>query len=224
MGAKSGSNVIYRFYSFIFWFVKWKEFFSSLSQALISYGWIGLFVIGVLDSTFVPMPSGPDVLLVVSLSLDGSVLNIIKFVLAATLGSTIGCVILYTVSKKAGVRALQRVSEHRREYVRAMLGKYDLFAVAAACLMPPPFPFKPFILCAGVFNFDLKRLVTGLLIGRLLRYTILAVLARFFGQATIELMKQHGPKILIVMLGVGVIFFTVRYLMSRRRVEVSGGL
>lgn len=210
--------MIYRFYSLIFLFVKWKEFFLSLSQALISYGWIGLFVIGVLDSTFVPMPSGPDVLLVFSISLDGSVLNIIKFVVAATLGSTIGCIILYSVSKKAGVKALQRVSEHRREYVRTMLGRYDLFAVAAACLMPPPFPFKPFILCSGVFNFELKRLVVGLLIGRILRYTTLSILARFFGQTTIELMKQHGSKVLLVMIGIGLVFFAVRYLFSRRQV------
>ncbi|MEM4404858.1 MAG: hypothetical protein QXR28_03220, partial [Nitrososphaerota archaeon] len=104
------------------------------------------------------------------------------------------------------------------EYVRAMLGKYDLFAVAAASLMPPPFPFKPFILCSGVFNFDLKRLVVGLLIGRILRYTILGILARLFGQATIEMMKQHGSKVLLVMLGVGIVFFAVRYLVSRRQV------
>ncbi|MCS6885366.1 MAG: VTT domain-containing protein [Acidobacteriota bacterium] len=195
----------------------WGAFFSSLSQALLSYGWIGLFVIGVLDSTFVPMPSGPDVLLVAGVVLDSSLWNILKFVLAATLGSTLGCIILYGLAKQAGTKALRRVSEQRREYIRKLLGKYDLLAVVGACVMPPPFPFKPFILCSGVFGFNLKRLVVGLLIGRTLRYTILALLARSFGQATLQLVRQHGSSVLLVVVVVIAATIGVKYLLARRQ-------
>ncbi|MBL8152368.1 MAG: VTT domain-containing protein [Blastocatellia bacterium] len=205
--------MIYRLYTASFFLLK---FLDTLSKTLLDYGWIGLFAIALLDSTFVPVPSGPDVLLI-GLSIGSTLSNIIICMVAATVGSTLGCSILYLASKNAGVRALKRISPEKREYVKDMLGRYDLLAVIGASLMPPPFPFKPFIICAGVFNFDLKRLIAGLLIGRSARFIILGLLSLYFGQATIELVKRHGWKVLVVIIILGGLAYLIKYFSSRKK-------
>lgn len=197
------------FLFFFFW--KWKDYFEKISQALLQYGWIGIFVIALLDSALVPMPSGPDLLLILGISISKSATTLVGYVIAATLGSTIGCIILYSMAKRAGMLALKHVSEERREYVQGLLGRYDALAVVGASLMPPPFPFKPFILTAGVLNFKLHRLIIGLLIGRSLRYSIIGVLTLYFGQTTFELMKKHGPIVLLALAVVAIAVIAIRY-------------
>src|SRR5262249_61504857 len=108
------------FLFFFFW--RWKDFFEKISQTLLQYGWVGVFVISLLDSAFVPMPSGPDLLLVLGLSLNNSAFNLVSYVIAAALGSTVGCIILYLMAQRAGSLALKRISEERREYVQRLLG------------------------------------------------------------------------------------------------------
>ncbi|MEW6730252.1 MAG: VTT domain-containing protein [Acidobacteriota bacterium] len=200
--------------------LKWK-FFETLSDWLLRYGLIGIFGVALLDSAFVPMPSGPDVLLVM-LSLKSPALTIVGFALAATIGSTIGCTLLYLVSRRLGVSALKRISPARRKFVEEFLGRYDALALVIASIMPPPFPFKPFILTAGVFNFKLPRFIIALLFGRALRYSVLGMLTLYFGNATLELMRQHGPQVLLVVIAVIGLVVAIRYLLMRqRRSEVT---
>lgn len=192
---------------------KWKIF--ELLAQLKDYGTPGLFVITLLDSAFVPIPSGPDVLMV-TLALQSSPLEIVKYVVVATIGSTLGCLLLYMLARQGGESVLKRVSAERRDYVQHMLGRYDSLAIIAACLMPPPFPFKPFILVSGVLDFKLSRLIIGLLIGRSLRYLLLGMLALYFGPATIDLLKKFGIKFFIVVASATAIYFIVRYFRNRK--------
>src|SRR5207247_10580022 len=136
---------------------------------------------------------------------------IINYVLAATLGSTIGCTLLYLMARRTGVVALRYVSEERRAYVQGMLGRYDAVALVVASIMPPPFPFKPFVLSAGVFNFKLPRFIVALFIGRTLRYLALAMLALYFGKAAIGLIGKYGPLLLIVLVAVGTAYSAIQY-------------
>ena len=65
----------------------WKwEIFEHISQVLLAYGWMGVFAIATLDSALVPMPSGPDLLLIYGVSKQSTTIGIISYVLAATLG------------------------------------------------------------------------------------------------------------------------------------------
>jgi membrane protein YqaA with SNARE-associated domain len=195
----------------------WKvQLFEKISQALLAYGWAGVFVIALLDSAFVPMPSGPDLLLILGVSLNGSTSAVVSYVIAATIGSTIGCTLLYLMARRAGQIALKPVSLERREYIQGMLGRYDALAIVVASLMPPPFPFKAFILSAGVFKFKLGRMIVALLFGRTIRYLILALLALYFGESTIGMIKKYGPQLLIVIIAAGALLLAIRYFGARR--------
>jgi membrane protein DedA with SNARE-associated domain len=62
------------------------------------------------------------------------------YVAAATVGSTLGCVVLYRISQRAGKRALARFSESKQKRVKDLIDRYDVMSVLVASLLPPPFP------------------------------------------------------------------------------------
>ena len=140
------------------------KWLTRLSEYLITFGAFGLFAVALLDSTFVPLPSSCDALM---LLLSAKYPNwMLLYAFMATAGSALGCLILYLISRRAGVRALNRFSETKQQRVKAWIERYDAFAVLAATLLPPPFPFKLFVITAGVFRFSLLRFMLAVKIGR----------------------------------------------------------
>ncbi|KAF0239166.1 MAG: hypothetical protein FD167_4390, partial [bacterium] len=95
------------FISFFIWKSKIMEALTTFSQWLSAYGILGMFVIAFLDSAFVPIPSGPDILFI-KLAIDSYQfpLKIAQLVLASSIGSTIGCTLLYLVAKRGGEKVL----------------------------------------------------------------------------------------------------------------------
>jgi membrane protein YqaA with SNARE-associated domain len=202
----------FHFWNLTFIFATKFKFLAEITQKLQDYGAWGILILALLDSTFVPIPSGPDIALItLAVSLQSPPLQIAQFALAASIGSVIGCVILYLIARKGGERILQRIKPQKREYVQNLLGRYDALAVIGACLMPPPFPFKPFILISGVLNFKLPRLIGALLIGRSLRYLILGTLVFYFGAAAREIITTYGIRILLAFAITALIAFLLHY-------------
>lgn len=186
--------------AFIF-FLGIKSGLETLGIWLVSFGVLGLFTITLLDSAFVPLPSGPD-LIMITLSVAKPAWMPV-YALAATVGSTIGCTLLYLAARRAGMRALRRMGAERRERIENLLGRYDMLAVMIPSVLPPPFPFKPFVLSAGVFKLKLTRFVMAIFIGRAIRFLVEGWLAVQLGDEAWPFIKQHGLKVLIA---VGVIF------------------
>jgi membrane protein DedA with SNARE-associated domain len=194
---------------------------ADLGAWLAAFGTMGLFAVSLLDSAFLPLPGGPDLLMITLSAVRPSWMPV--YALAATVGSTIGCTCLYLVARRAGARALKRVSAERRERIENLLGRYDMLAVAVPALLPPPFPFKPFVLSAGVFKLKTWRFVAAIFAGRALRFLIEGWLAIKFGPDADRVIKQHGLKVLIA---VGVIFlvslaFKFYRLRSRRSAPLA---
>src|SRR5688572_31207892 len=90
----------------------------------------------------------------------------VLYAFMATAGSALGCWILYLISRRAGARALRRFSESKQKRVKELIERYDMAAVLVATLLPPPFPFKLFVVTAGVFRFSLTRFMIAIEIGR----------------------------------------------------------
>lgn len=174
---------------------------ETFGKWLMGLGVFGLFAITLLDSAFLPLPSGPD-LIMITLSVAQPKWMVV-YALAATVGSTIGCTLLYLAARRAGMRALRRVSALRREKIENLLGRYDMLAVMIPSLLPPPFPFKPFVLSAGVFKLQTMRFVIAIFVGRAIRFLVEGWLAVELGDEAWPFIKRHGLKVLIV---VGVIF------------------
>src|SRR5262245_42864083 len=119
-----------------------------LKTTLLPYGPFGLMVLAICDSSFLSLPEVNDILLM-TFSIDDPS-SMPKLALMTTLGSIIGCALLFSVGRAGGEAALGgKLSVERLLRVRQWYRKYGLLAVIVPSLLPPPTPFKVFVLAAG---------------------------------------------------------------------------
>ena len=190
--------------------VKWLR---SLSEYLITFGGFGLFAVALLDSTFVPLPSSADALMLLLTTTYPSWMLFYAFM--ATAGSAIGCWILYLVSRRAGARALNRFSEKKQARVKSLIERYDMVAVLVATLLPPPFPFKLFVVTAGVFRFSLVRFMIAIVAGRAFRFLLEGYFAVRYGAEAKAILAKYYPWIGLGLVAAIVLFVFVKRLVGR---------
>ena len=189
--------------------VKWL---TRLSEYLITFGAFGLFVVAVLDSTFVPLPSSVDALMLLLTTAYPSWMLLYAFM--ATAGSAVGCLILYLISRRAGARALNRFSEAKQTRVKNWIERYDIFAVLAATLFPPPFPFKLFVITAGVFRFSLVRFMLAIIVGRGFRFLLEGYFAVRYGAQAKDILAKYYPWI-----GIGLVVGIIVFVLLRQKLK-----
>ena len=195
---------------------KLTDALTRLSEYFVALGPFGLFAVALLDSTFVPLPSSVDALMILLTTANPRWM--VVYAVIATTGSTLGCVILYSISKRAGSRALRKFSPKKQKRVQELIERYDVLSVLVASVMPPPFPFKLFVVSAGVFRFGLLRFTLAIIAGRMFRFLLEGYLAIRYGEQAKEVLARYYPWI---GLGVGVlivVFFVVR---SRRKKKLA---
>jgi membrane protein YqaA with SNARE-associated domain len=193
---------------------------TRLSDFFVALGPFGLFAVALLDSTFVPLPSSADALMIL-LTIAHPRLMIV-YALLATAGSVIGCVILYYISRRAGRRALNKFSEAKQKRVKELIERYDVLSVLVASLMPPPFPFKLFVITAGVFRFSVLRFTIAIAAGRIFRFLLEGYFAIRYGTQAMQALKRYYPWIglgLVVL--IVVVFVTRRLLKEKSKAEES---
>lgn len=138
---------------------------------------------------------------------------------AATLGSTAGCVILYYISKRAGRRALGRFSASKQARVKDLIERYDVLSVLVASLLPPPFPFKLFVVSAGVFRLSIMRFAIAVGAGRAFRYLLEGYLAARYGDHAKGWLAHYYPAIGIGLAVLIILVFVGRSLLRQRHTE-----
>ncbi len=166
---------------------------GALRNYLLGFGAVGLFAIALVDSALLPLPGGPDAILLLMSILRPS--HIPLYVLCAAAGSTVGSFLLYEIGRRGGKWALSQFDPNKRERVHALMSQYDLPAVFFAVLLPPPFPTKIFILTAGVLMMNVWRFSLGAFAGRLLRFSIEGFLAARYGSRTEEIIRGQSWKL-----------------------------
>jgi membrane protein YqaA with SNARE-associated domain len=187
---------------------KWSGRLQMLGQFIATFGAPGLFVICVLDSTFVPLPSSADALLIF-LSIKNPHLMLF-YVFMAVAGSTVGLTILYYISRRAGQRALAKFSPAKQKRVKDWIDKYDMLSVLVACMMPPPFPLKLFVITAGVFRFSVVRFIAAIVIGRIIRFGLLGYFAIRYGSQAMQMLQKYYPWI-----GLGLVILIIGFVVAR---------
>lgn len=189
---------------------------TRLSDFLVAFGPFGLFVVAVLDSSFVPLPSSADTLMLLLTTAQPRWM--VFYALIATTGSALGCLILYLVSRRAGSRALARFSEAKQKRAKELIDRYDVLSVLVASVLPPPFPFKIFVITAGVLRFSLTRFLAAIVVGRGFRFLLEGYFAiRYGAQARVFLAKYY-PWIGLALAVIIIAVFVAR-LRWKRKVE-----
>jgi membrane protein YqaA with SNARE-associated domain len=187
---------------------------TRLSEYLVTFGPFGLFVVAVLDSTFVPLPSSVDALMLLLSTANPRWM--LLYALMATSGSALGCWILYVISRRAGARALKRFSEAKQRRVKELIDRYDMMAVLVATLLPPPFPFKLFVISAGVFRFSPTRFMIAIVAGRAFRFLLEGYFAVRYGAEAKALLARYYPWI-----GIGIAVAILLIVVLRRFLKRS---
>jgi membrane protein YqaA with SNARE-associated domain len=197
---------------------QFTRFLTRVSEYLITFGAFGLFTLALLDSTFVPLPSSADALMLVLSTTHPRWMPL--YALMATAGSALGCFILYQISRRAGARALRKFSEKKQKRVKELIDRYDMFAVLVATLLPPPFPFKLFVISAGVFRFSVMRFMLAIIAGRAFRFLLEGFFAVRYGQDAKVILARYYPWIGLG-LAVGILLFILaKRLWKREAVEI----
>ena len=194
----------------------------------MGFGAFGLFTLAVLDSTFVPLPSSVDALMIVLSTTHPSWMLLYAFM--ATTGSAIGCLILYLVSRRAGARALNRFSERKQARVKYWIERYDAISVLVATLLPPPFPFKLFVVSAGVFRFSLVRFMLAVVAGRAFRFLLEGYFAVKYGAQAKEILAKYYPWIGLSLVAAILVIVILKRVLRRghadtaeRSLEITSG-
>lgn len=188
------------------------KWLTRLSEYLITFGAFGLFAVALLDSTFVPLPSSADALMLLLSTTNPSWMLLYAFM--ATSGSALGCWILYLISRRAGARALNRFSEAKQQRVKNWIERYDALAVLVATLLPPPFPFKLFVITAGVFRFSLLRFMLAIIVGRAFRFLLEGFFAVRYGAEAKLILAKYYPWI-----GLGLVVAIVLFVVLKQKLK-----
>ena len=157
----------------------------------LTLGGPGLFLIAFLDSSFLSFPMVVDVLLM------GLVIRhkerMLYYALLPTIGSIAGCFILYLIARKGGEAFLRRrFADHHIDRALGLFRRHGLLAIAVPAILPPPVPFKIFVLAAGVAEVGPLDFVAAIAVGRGARYFGEALLAAWYGERAITFVTGNA--------------------------------
>lgn len=165
---------------------------------LLKLGVAGPLILGIADSSFLFLPFGNDLLVVILVARTHA--RMPWYVLTAAIGSTLGVLLLDAVCRKGGEEGLKRMMKPARfGYFKKRMEKRAGIAIATACLAPPPFPFTLVIASASAFAYPRRRLLGIVFLTRAIRFTIVGLLAVRFGRQILRI--ANAPETEWIMLG-----------------------
>jgi membrane protein YqaA with SNARE-associated domain len=178
-----------------------RRFVDWIQSVALALGAPGLFVVAFLDSSFLSLPEINDLLLVWMVTRHKS--RMLLYAAAATLGSITGCLVLYYIGRKGGDALVRRrFGAGRVDKALATMQRHGVLAVLIPSLLPPPAPFKIFVLLAGVAHISASRFAIGIGIGRGTRYFGEGLLAVWYGDAAIAYLENNLRFVSLVIVGV----------------------
>ena len=152
-------------------------------------GGVGLLLLGILDSSFLFMPLGND-LLVVALTAHHHD-RMFYYAAMASIGSVIGCLLTDFACRTGGEKGLrENFSGRTIRYVESKIRKNAGPALAMACVLPPPFPFTPFIIVMAAMQYPRWKMLAIVAVGRVVRFSVEGGLAMIYGRQILVMAKN----------------------------------
>jgi membrane protein YqaA with SNARE-associated domain len=189
-------------------------FVISLTSSLLRFfrrlGIFGLFLLSALDSSFLVLPFGNDLLLIALVSSNREGLTWIAYVIVSALGSVLGVFVIDLLMRKTGEKGLERfLSRKRIEQVKAKIENKAFVTVFLATLIPPPFPFTPAVMTASALQTPKGKLLGAVFVGRLVRFSIEGILALYFGRQVIAFINSDVVSYVVyALIGIAIVLST----------------
>ncbi|HEX4651235.1 MAG TPA: membrane-associated protein [Granulicella sp.] len=161
---------------------------------LVSFGVFGIFLVSIVDSSFVPLPV-PGVTDIMIVLFAAQKTNWLLLVALATAGSALGGYFSYQVGQAGGMAFLEKhVPPRIFKGVCTWMQSHAILAVALPALLPPPMPLSPFVLAAGVLKMSRTKFLTTFTISRALRHSIAAGLGIHYGRQVLRMWSAFSDK------------------------------
>ena len=191
------------------------RFTAAIEAFALSIGGPGLFIIAFLDSSFLSFPEVNDLLIVLLVIKHPE--RVVFYATMSTLGSIAGCLALYFVGRKGGDALVRkRFKGGTVERAADLMRNYGAMALIVPALLPPPAPFKIFVLMGGVANIPLQTFIWAIGLGRGVRYFGEGILAVLYGQRALDYIHENGRLVGLV-LGLLVLAGGAGYYLWKRR-------
>jgi membrane protein YqaA with SNARE-associated domain len=188
------------------------RFVDRIQAFALTLGGPGLFITAFLDSSFLSLPEINDLLLIYMVTQNKALMP--YYAACVTLGSVAGCLVMYYIGRSSD-KLVKKMGEARVERAKARIQRWGVMAILVPSLLPPPAPFKIFVLLAGVAGISVGRFTMAVTIGRGIRYFGEGVLALYYGDQAIAFIHENGRTVSLGLVGV-MVAGIVAYLLVRR--------
>ncbi len=167
---------------------------GAFVHLVMSLGLVGLFLVSVVDSSFVPLPI-PGITDLMLIFYAAQHKNPYLLVAVASVASALGGWISYGVGHKGGMAFIEKRTPKRIfARVSGWMESHSILAVALPAILPPPMPLSPFVLAAGALKMSLKKFMIAFSISRLIRHTGAVLLGIIYGKAVLGLWHRFSDK------------------------------
>jgi membrane protein DedA with SNARE-associated domain len=192
---------------------------STIAREMLRWlrhlGGPGLVILGLLDSSIIPIPGSLDALTIVLAAAKLEVWPYYAFM--ATTGSVLGAYLTYRLARNQGEAALtNRLSRRNVERVNKFFAKWGLGAIVIPAILPPPAPMVPFVLAAGATKYPVRKFLIAFTVGRGIRFALFAYLGATYGRHILRWMSKYGDWILAVVLAMTIVAIAVGVLRWRK--------
>jgi membrane protein YqaA with SNARE-associated domain len=169
-----------------------RRYTTWIWKVLAPLGPWGVFAIAAVDGSLVGMPIDA----VVASYVYNDRPHFLFYVVMASAGSALGSSVIYAIGYFGGETVLRkRISEERFDKIHASFERHEFWALMFPAMLPPPTPFKLFVLAASAFEMRFTHFLAAVFAGRFVRFFALAVLTIEFGPQVIHLVgslaRQH---------------------------------
>jgi len=190
----------------------WKQKVVAFATGL---GAPGLFLISFLDSSVLTFPVVNDLLLI-ELCIQRPA-RMPLYASMAALGSILGCVLLFFIAEKGGEALFHKHAGKRAQAIHNWVVHNGFAGMLVAALLPPPTPFKIFVVAAGVFEVPLLSFTSAITLARLIRYFGIGYLAIRYGANALPYLAAHKWRVTAAVLGLVVASYVLSRLILRHR-------
>jgi len=201
------------------WFLEWFNNVSEHVKILPAYYAAPIMIfVGALDSSLLSLPEVNDYITAYRVAHNPS--EVYYFPLFPAIGSVIGCLILYRIAQRGEQFVTKRFHPRHLDRVKKIYRKWGIFALVIPALLPPPMPFKIFVVAAGALNYPAARFAIVIMIARTVRYYFWGWVAFFFRDEVLQILgwlESHLIEVIGVIIALFVLSFVGRLVFARFR-------
>lgn len=201
------------------WLMEWfLEISRQVVTMPVSLAAPLMIFIGALDSSLLSLPEVNDYITIARVANNPH--EVYYFPLFPAIGSMVGCLLLYHIAKRGEQFVSRRFHPRQLDRVKGIYRRWGLIALIIPALLPPPMPFKVFVVTAGVLGYPVGRFALVIMIARTIRYYFWGTLAYFFRDEVRKMIDWLGGNMLEILLAVLIvlaIFLIIRWYFKRLR-------